>query len=383
MQYRNIRTNPMRSRNGRPTSGHCVECGRLTSEAEGGKRVTTPAQRNGVWVCSNHRGARNLNSYYEENDVRVGSGNADNISISLELESVGISTHARAYLVSNHFIATSDSTVDIEYKSPIYTSEQPLAKIIGGIEYMDTNDSYKFKVNHWKCGLHTHFGFIDNRYNFTHLATDYELLFKELDRIVNRMDDEDRTIIFGRSWGDYNEPIRFTYPDRHENWINIQHNYSLEIRMPRFVSAVQYMKFLKTFKKMFKALDTHYISKGAEHNVNHERNAQKASKKMCKIFTEAYNIVAYENTSYVDNVGYKIRNEVEEQTQTTEETPFVSVTEPTSEPTITSLTYNPTTGLFGFGSNLLNTSYATVCCNAPSSNAIVYTTSNVTTEVAS
>ena len=44
MQYKNFRSNPMRSRNGRPTSGHCVECGRLTNESMGGKRVTTPAQ---------------------------------------------------------------------------------------------------------------------------------------------------------------------------------------------------------------------------------------------------------------------------------------------------------------------------------------------------
>ena len=65
MQYKNFRSNPMRSRNGRPTSGHCVECGRLTNESMGGKRVTTPAQRNGVWVCSEHRGARNLHSYYD------------------------------------------------------------------------------------------------------------------------------------------------------------------------------------------------------------------------------------------------------------------------------------------------------------------------------
>ena len=261
MQYKNFRSNPMRSRNGRPTSGHCVECGRVTNEAEGGVRVTTPAQRNGVWVCAYHRGKKNLRGYSEENDKRVGSGNADGISISLELESMGIATHARAYLVSNDFIATSDSTVDIEYKSPIYTSEQPLAKIIGGIEYMDTNDDYRFKVNHYKCGLHTHFGFIDNRYDFTNLEEDYEVLFKELDKIVNMMSDEDREEIFGRTWGDYNEPISFSYPDRHENWINIQHSHTLEIRMPRFVSAVQYMKFLKTFKKMFKALDTFYIFK--------------------------------------------------------------------------------------------------------------------------
>ena len=67
MQYKNFRSNPKHSRNGRPTSGHCVECGRLTRESEGGVRVTTPAQRNGVWVCADHRGKKNLNSYYAEN----------------------------------------------------------------------------------------------------------------------------------------------------------------------------------------------------------------------------------------------------------------------------------------------------------------------------
>ena len=291
MQYKNFRSNPMRSRNGRPTSGHCVECGRVTNEAMGGKRVTTPAQRNGVWVCYDHRGKRNLHDYCDENNVRVGSGNADNISISLELESMGISTHARAYLVGNSFLPTHDSTVSIEYKSPIYTSEQPLAKIIGGIEYMDKNPDYKFSVNNESCGLHTHFGFIDNRYNFRNLEEDYKTLFENLDKIVCSLTNDEREKIFGRSWGEYNEPIRFSYPDRHENWINIQHNYSIEIRMPRFVNAIQYMKFLKTFKKMFKALNTHYISKGAEHNVNHVRNAEKASRKMCTIFCKAYNIV--------------------------------------------------------------------------------------------
>lgn len=303
MQYRNIRTNPMRSRNGRPTSGHCVECGRVTCEADGGKRVTTPAQRNGVWVCSEHRGKRNLNAYGDENSTRVGSGNADGISISLELESMGISTHARAYLVQNHFMATYDSTVDIEYKSPIYTSEQPLAKIVGGIEYMDKNPDYKFSVNNEKCGIHTHFGFIDNRYDFTRLCYDYKILFEDIDRIVRKLNTTARELIFGRSWGDYNEPIDLDYPMRHENWINIQHPYSVEIRMPRFNTAVKYMKFLKTFKKMFKALNTYYISRGAECNINHEKNAKKASEKMVKIFCKAYNIVEMGGCYFIDSIN--------------------------------------------------------------------------------
>ncbi|MBO7715543.1 MAG: hypothetical protein J6S85_18415 [Methanobrevibacter sp.] len=363
MQYKNFRSNPMRSRNGRPTSGHCVECGRLTSEALGGKRVTTPSQRNGVWVCEAHRGRRNLHDYCEENSTRVGSGNADNISISLELESMGVSTHARAYLVDNNFIATSDSTVDIEYKSPIYTSEQPLAKIIGGIEYMDTNDNYQFKVNHHRCGLHTHFGFIDNRYNFRRLEEDYEFLFKQLNTIVCDLTDEERAEIFGRSWGEYNEPLSFRYPDRHENWINIQHNYSIEIRMPRFETAIKYMKFLKTFKKMFKALNTHYISKGAENNVNHIRNAEKASRKMCAIFCEAYNIVCA-------NGHYEIRNEVE-QTQTTEETSSVSVA-PISNSS-ERLIYNPRTCTFEIASLSTTPDSATIVyCDTPSTDVRVY-----------
>lgn len=357
MQYRNIRTNPKNSRNGRPTSGHCVECGRRTCEAEGGTRVTTPAQRNGVWVCASHRGKKNLRSYYEENSKRVGSGNADGISISVELESMGIATHARAYLVSNNFIATSDSTVDIEYKSPIYTSEQPLAKIVGGIEYFDKSSDYRFKVNHEKCGIHTHFGFIDNRYNFHRLGTDYELLFKELNKIVSALTDEERTEIFGRTWGEYNRSLSFCYPYSHKNWINIQHEYTLEIRMPRFVDATQYMKFLKTFKKMFKALDTYYISKGAESNYNHERNAQKASRKMCAIFCKAYHIACIDGR-------YEIRNEVE-QTQTTEST---------SEPSMISLTYNPTTGAFEMSSLLNNAISMPYMCSEPSTNAIIYTT---------
>lgn len=283
MTYKNVRSNAINSTNGRPTSGHCVECGRVTSIAMGGKRVTIPSQKNGVWMCEAHRGTRNLHGYNDENTKRVGKGNADNISISVELESMGNSTHARAYLVDNGFLPTSDSTVDIEYKSPIYTSELPLAKIVGGIEYMDKSPNYRFSVNNSHCGIHTHYGFIDNHFDFRNLSTHYAELFEELDALICNMNWENREAIFGRDFGTYNSELDFGYAYEHSNWINIQHRYTLEIRMPRFVSAEQYMRFLKCFKKIFKALNTHYISK--EHNV---RNAKKASRKMCAVFKKEY-----------------------------------------------------------------------------------------------
>ena len=283
LNYKNFRSNPVNSRNGRPTSGHCVECGTVTSIETGGKRVTIPSQKNGGWVCNRHRGKKNLNDYCDENDIRVGKGNADGISISIELESMGRSTSARAYFVKNKFLPTYDSTVDIEYKSPIYTSELPLAKIVGAIEYMNDNCNYDFSVNNENCGIHTHYGFIDNHYDFRNLYTHYEFLFKPLNDMIKNMSTEKREEIFGRDFENYNRELSYSYPDRHENWINIQHRYTLEIRMPRFVDAKQYMRFLKCFKKIFKALNTHYISK--EHN---ERNAKKASRKMCAVFKKEY-----------------------------------------------------------------------------------------------
>ena len=303
--YKTTRANKMRSTNGVARSGHCVECGRMTSIADGGTRVTIPSQKNGVWMCRDHRGKKNLRGYGDENYARVGSGNADNVSISVELETMGYSTHARAYLVKNKFIPTYDSTVDIEYKSPIYTSEQPLAKIVGGIEYMDKNPSYKFSVNNDDCGIHTHFGFIDNSYDFRDLEEDYRVLFKELADIVENLSGSKLDAIFGRDFGTYNRKLNYSYPSSHENWINIQHEYTLEIRMPRFDTAEKYMKFLKTFKKIFKALDTHYISKGAQNNRNNVRNAKKAGHKMALIFQKAYKdvlnptvTVAYNNSQY-------------------------------------------------------------------------------------
>lgn len=284
LNYKNFRSNPQRSQNGRPTSGHCIECGTVTSLERGGKRVTIPSQKNGVWVCSNHRGKKNLHDYSDENPIRVGKGNADGISISVELEAMGLSTSARAYFVKNNFLPTYDSTVDIEYKSPIYTSELPLAKIVGAIEYMNNSSNYDFSVNNENCGIHTHYGFIDNHYDFRKLYTHYKLLFEPLNTLINdRLSDSQREEIFGRDFEHYNRSLDFRFPDRHENWINIQHRYTLEIRMPRFTSASQYMRFLKTFKKIFKALNTHYIEHGCM-----ERYAVKAGKKMAKIFEKEY-----------------------------------------------------------------------------------------------
>ena len=234
-----------------------------------------------------------------------------------------MSTSARAYFVKNNFLPTYDSTVDIEYKSPIYTSELPLAKIIGAVEFMNDNPNYQFSVNNEDCGIHTHYGFMDNHYDFRELYNHYEKLFGGLDNLIAEMPSSARVAIFGRDFEHYNRKLDMRYPDRHENWINIQHRYTLEIRMPRFTSANQYMRFLKCFKKIFKALSTFYINRG-----RNERAAIKAGEKMVKVFKKEYS--EYFETATTPIVTVETLNG------------FMPITNTIGNPTITAVVDEPT-----------------------------------------
>ena len=164
---------------------------------------------------------------------------------------------------------------------------------------MNNSSNYDFSVNNENCGIHTHYGFIDDHYDFRNLYRHYQNLFKPLNDMIKDMSVEKREEIFGRDFEHYNRSLDFGYPDRHENWINIQHRYTLEIRMPRFTSAVQYMRFLKTFKKIFKALNTFYINRG-----QNEQASIKTGRKMAKIFEKEYLMENIEDTTAtVDNTN--------------------------------------------------------------------------------
>ena len=120
-----------------------------------------------------------------------------------------------------------------------------------------------------------------------------------LNKVIDEIGREKRIEIFGRGFEHYNRKLDTEYrATRHENWINIQHCYTLEIRMPRFVSAKQYMRFLKTFKKIFKTLNTYYIER-----VHTEANAKKCAEKMVKVFKKEYSEYFEDNNSrlIIDN----------------------------------------------------------------------------------
>lgn len=304
--FNNERKNPIESKNGKPLGGRCLECGCFTSEDLGGRRVTLPSQQNGVWMCKDHRGLRNLNSYFDENDKVVGTPTSDGITCSCELEYMGRSTSARAYLVSNGFKITSDCTVDGEAKSPIYASLNSFSKVLGGIEFMNTSREYEFDVHSDEVGLHTHFGYIDNRYNMINLSKYWESLTSPLNDVVsNGLTCFQREEIFGSDFRGFATRMRYNsyndYSMAHENWINLQHDKTIEFRLFRFTNAKDYAYQVKVFREIFKTMTSLFtwIDKYNNDEKKIQAKAKKLGIKAMNLFVELNNL---ENDSRVMDV---------------------------------------------------------------------------------
>lgn len=230
-----------------------IRCNAFTNTKLGGVRVTLPNQQNGVWVCAEHREAENLDSYYEENNIFVGTATQDNITYSIEVESMGYSTEARAYLQSNDFLATQDSTVDIEYKSPIYRSLSAMTKVVGGIVALNNNEYIDFDVISPSVGCHTHIGYGDGHYDFDNTNKQINRrLWKPFTDYVESLAPYTQIALFGRrieveSWA---KPMDYSNLHNHRNWVNFQHRATVEFRVMKLKDAEAFMDTVKALKKV-------------------------------------------------------------------------------------------------------------------------------------
>ena len=226
--------------------GKCLLCGCKTTFHR------CELSTNAVYICSTCADA--LQSYsFEGFNLQNGTQTADGITIGCELETLGNSLDAKIYFIKYGFIPTSDCTVDVEFKSPIYNNLSSLSKVCGMIEQLDKDENTNFSVNNIHCGLHTHFGYKNKRIQDILQAYHYEL-FKPIDDTVKGLTASQRRAIFGSDFRGYASPIEFYNPMGHCNWINIQHTKTIEIRLFRFNTADQYIKGVKVFRAMFNIL---------------------------------------------------------------------------------------------------------------------------------
>lgn len=249
-----------------------------------------------AYLCDYH--ATHLESYGRENGFRIGNMKKNGMTYSIELETSAATFRARLELCVAGFIPTSDCTVYAEFKSPIYNGANALKAYLPSIEDLQTARDIRIGDN---CGTHLHIGhdkYINARY-MSYIIRFYHSLFVPLSDALCA-DNAKATEIFGRNFGEWARPVSFhTDANEHTNFVNVQHDYSLEWRRCFFRNAAQYSRcvdfcracteiVINTFCVQVERLG---LAQGQSLTVEQKallkKAADKAARKMAKEFEQA------------------------------------------------------------------------------------------------
>ena len=201
----------------------------------------------GLMVCS---GCMRVKDYSTPNTMTAGKGERPLASVEFEISR----TDPRQWSLLKHgFLPASDSSVEVEFKSPIYYSWKMLHSVC-----VNALDPLKDLVGD-RAGTHIHMGCERELKNFVterwpELYTLTSLYMKDHERTTAK--------VFGRTFNDYAIALRGGSGsfNRHV-WINptSRHN-TLEFRLLKFKSANQYYAaaricyaLLKETEKQFKS----------------------------------------------------------------------------------------------------------------------------------
>lgn len=212
------------------------------------------------FLCDFH--ARHLEGYSDENGYRAGLRKKNGFTFSMELETSFSTEKARGELLDFGFIATRDCTVDVEYKSPIYEGLNAISKQLVSIDGLMNNGEIAFEnCNGDTCGTHFHVGHVGmiNPETMGYIRRFYHSLFVLLsDAMVNNPEKTKK--LFGRDFTYYASPIN-NHSDAmdHCNFINLQHDYTIEFRLCKFVSASQYMNLVKFNRDIVNAVIENFV----------------------------------------------------------------------------------------------------------------------------
>ena len=258
-----------------------------------------PVRRRGgnmAYLCDFH--SRYLESYSTENNYRLGEQKANGFTYSIECETMRPEFQARLELLLAGYIPTSDCTVDVEFKSPIYEGLNAVKAYLPSIQWMLDENLIVIDEN---CGTHFHVGhhdYINSKY-MNYIRRFYHSLFVPLSRALEENNSK-ATEIFGRNFGYWAQSINEnTDADEHTNFINVQHDYTIEFRRAFFRNDKQYSRCADFCRKITeKVVNTFCVevenlgliegqTLTVEQKACLKKAADKAAKQMIKVFEKA------------------------------------------------------------------------------------------------
>lgn len=206
---------------------------------------------NNAYLCEWH--TRHMDPYSAENPVYIGDTKASGETFSYELETMCPTLMTRIELCIAGFRPTSDCTVDVEFKSPIYNGFNGVSAYFPSIQDLLESGDMRIDSN---CGTHFHCGqkdYITPVY-MAYIRRFYHSLFLPLFAEIAK-DSEKVERIFGRpvsGWAGL--ASRNTSAVKHELFVNTQHEYTLEFRNAKFVTAAQYVECAKLCREIMRKI---------------------------------------------------------------------------------------------------------------------------------
>lgn len=250
------------------------------------------------YLCERH--ARELEGYSVENGCRCGCRKKAPFTFSKELEASMASIKARGELADFGFKATYDCTVSAEFKSPIYEGLNALSKQCVSVERLIRDGEMSIGN---ECGTHFHVGHAEyiNPTTMRYLRRFNGSLFVPLSEAV-MANPAKAERFFGRASNHWAEPVTMHDPSgdysgdrmKHGAMFNLQHDYTVEFRQPKFVNAEQYMAVAKFARDCVNAIIENFIKhfndtdfdtrRYANRTAYRKHKAQVAAQKMVKLY---------------------------------------------------------------------------------------------------
>lgn len=284
------------------TTARCISCGAIQPVID--MYRGNPLDRGGKpgYVCYDCRSF--VANYSRANTNIKGTSKSENYTCSIELELSNYTTVGKANLMHNGFLPSSDCSVELEMKSPIYNGFGGIVKYAKSIEKMLV--SRDLAIDH-TCGAHIHVGRTDivnhltgELYDFNSDALEalwgfrYAILRPLSDYLFNNPDK--CAAVFGRKLNRYAASIDEAFcNDRrsHDNryaFINFCSSHStIEFRINFFKNATQFGKMVMLEKAMFSAIIVNFLDywQASDNNVTLKRQAQKTGDKLLRLFIKA------------------------------------------------------------------------------------------------
>lgn len=250
------------------------------------------------YMCSFH--ANRLEGYTVENDYRSGNRKKNGFTFSAELEVSSATTKARGELVDFGFKPTADCTVSAEFKSPIFEGLNAISKQCVSIEKLIENGEMRIGN---ECGTHFHVGHADyiNGETMRYLRRFNGSLFVPLSEAI-MADQAKAERFFGRRSNTWAEPVTMRDPSgdfpgchmKHSAMFNLQHDYTVEFRQAKFVTAEQYMAVAKFARDCVNTIIENFIKHFNDTDFDRRRyetrtayrkhKAQVTANKMVKLY---------------------------------------------------------------------------------------------------